>query len=53
MATLRNQDERLMQERKRQAALAKLRREQRKARQEENFDAAALVIGLAQKGDEV
>lgn len=52
MASLRKQDEKLMEERKRQAALAKLRREQRKARHEENFDAAALVIGLAQRADD-
>ncbi|CAH1784103.1 unnamed protein product [Owenia fusiformis] len=38
-------------EKRRQMELARLRREQRKARHEENFDAAALVLGLASDRD--
>lgn len=38
-----------MDERERQAELARLRREQRRAQQEEKFGAAALVFGLAER----
>lgn len=53
MAALRGQGDRLQSEKERQAELARLRREQRKARQEDKFEAAALVMGLAQKADDV
>lgn len=48
---LRDQDDSLQAERARQAELARLKREQRKARQEDHFDAAAIALGLAQKGE--
>ena len=48
LAALRNNDARFAGERQRQAELARLRRDERKARQEEKFDTAALVLGLAQ-----
>ena len=38
-----------MSERQRQAELARLKRERRKAKQEDNFSTAALVLGLAEK----
>lgn len=38
-----------MNERERQAELARLRREQRKAELEEKFGAAAMVLGLAER----
>ena len=50
---LREGDDKLAKERARQAELARLKREQRKARQEEKFDAAAIVLGMAQKGEKV
>ena len=49
MARLRNSDERYMSEKERQAELARLKREQRKARMEDDFTAAALVLGLAER----
>eukprot|EP00057_Strongylocentrotus_purpuratus_P011445 XP_011665919.1 PREDICTED: trichohyalin isoform X2 [Strongylocentrotus purpuratus] len=52
LAALRGQGDRLQSEKERQAELARLRREQRKARQEDKFEAAALVMGLAQKADD-
>lgn len=39
-------------ERERQAALARLRLEQRRVRQEENFDSAALMLGLVEEQGE-
>ena len=49
MARLMGADEKFMSERERQSELARLRREQRRAQQEEKFDAAALVLGLAER----
>ena len=49
LAALKGADSKLQSERERQAALARLRREERKARQEDTFENAALVIGLAAK----
>ena len=46
---LRGQDERFMSERERQAELARLKRERLKAKQEDRFDTAALVLGLAER----
>ena len=48
LEALRNKDGRFASERHRQAELARLRREERKARHEDKFDTAALVLGLAQ-----
>ena len=48
LAALRGADDKLKDERERQAALARLRREERQARQEDNFYQAAMVLGLAQ-----
>lgn len=48
LEALRNRDGRFANERHRQAELARLRREERKARHEDKFDTAALVLGLAQ-----
>lgn len=45
---LQNKEGRFATERHRQAELARLRREERKARHEDKFDTAALVLGLAQ-----
>lgn len=38
-------------ERERQAFLARLRRDQRLAKKEDNFDSAALILGLAEQRD--
>ena len=40
-------------ERQRQLEMLRLRREQRRAKQEDKFDAAALVLGLAQDRENV
>jgi uncharacterized membrane protein YccC len=48
LEALRTKDGRFASERHRQAELARLRREERKARHEDKFDTAALVLGLAQ-----
>lgn len=48
LLALRNKDGHFASERHRQAELARLRREARKARHEDKFDTAALVLGLAQ-----
>jgi hypothetical protein len=48
LQALRDGDGRFASERHRQAELARLRREERKARHEDKFDTAALVLGLAQ-----
>ncbi|XP_077983007.1 uncharacterized protein LOC144437842 isoform X2 [Glandiceps talaboti] len=53
LASLRGQDERLMNERLRQAELMRLKREQRNARQEDNFDTAAMLLRLAEHHDDV
>ncbi|XP_071495122.1 uncharacterized protein [Diadema antillarum] len=52
LAALRGQSDRLQSEKERQAELARLRREQRRARQEDKFEAAALVMGLAQQAED-
>ena len=49
LRALRDQDERFGNERKRQLELAKLRREQRRLKQEDNFDTAAILLGLAKQ----
>ena len=49
MNRLKGVDAKFLSERERQAELARLRREQRKAQQEEKFGAAALVLGLAER----
>lgn len=49
MRRLQGQDEQFMSERQRQAELARLKREKLKAKQEDKFSAAALVLGLAEK----
>lgn len=49
MRRLQGQDERFMSEKQRQAELARLKREKLKAKQEDKFTTAALVLGLAEK----
>lgn len=49
LARLHGTDSQFMNERERQAELARLRREQRKAELEEKFGAAAMVLGLAER----
>lgn len=49
LASLRGQDARLQSERMRQLELAKLRREQKKFKLQDNFDTAAILFGLAKK----
>ena len=49
MAKLKGADARFLSEKERQAELTRLKREQRKAQQEEKFGAAALVLGLAER----
>ncbi|XP_032219683.2 trichohyalin [Nematostella vectensis] len=49
LASLRGQDTRLQSERQRQLELAKLRREQRRLKQEDNFDTAAILFSLAKQ----
>ena len=46
---LREKDARFGSERKRQLELAKLKREQRRLKQEDNFDTAAVLFGLAKQ----
>ncbi|KAJ8301441.1 hypothetical protein KUTeg_020428 [Tegillarca granosa] len=46
---LRNESDRQEQERKRQIEVMKLKKQERKARKEEKFNSAALVIGLAEE----
>ena len=43
------EQDRLAAERRRQAELARLRREKRQAERESKFDEAALVLGLAER----
>ena len=52
LAALHGQSDRLQSEKERQAELARLRREQRRARNEDKFEAAALVMGLAQQAED-
>lgn len=47
LGMLKGTDSRLDNERQRQLALARLRREAKKAQAEEKYDAAALVLGMA------
>jgi len=49
LARLNGSDKRFMSEKDRQAELLRLKREQRRAQQEEKFGAAALVFGLAER----
>ena len=49
MARLRNSENQYLSEKERQAELARLKREQRKAKMEDDFMAAALVLGLAER----
>ncbi|XP_066283910.1 trichohyalin-like isoform X2 [Branchiostoma lanceolatum] len=51
LASLKSADAQVDSERKRQAELTRLRLEQRRARQEDNFEAAAIVMGLAQSSE--
>ncbi|XP_070559138.1 trichohyalin-like isoform X2 [Ptychodera flava] len=51
MAALRGQDQRFMTERERQFALAKLRREQLRMKQEDKFDSAAMLFSIAQQNE--
>lgn len=52
MAGLSNAEGQLLSERERQLHLAKLKREQRRVRQEDKFDAALLALTLAQRQNE-
>lgn len=49
MAKLLGANNKFLSERERQALLARLKREQLKARLEEKFGSAALVLGLAER----
>ena len=49
LARLHGADAQFMSEKERQAELARLKREQRRALQEEKFGAAAMVLGLAER----
>ena len=49
MLYLQEEQDRQARERERQAELARLRLEARKAEREANFDGAALVLGLAER----
>eukprot|EP00111_Clytia_hemisphaerica_P002852 TCONS_00008039-protein len=49
LSRLQGSDKRYMNEKDRQAELLRLKREQRRAQQEEKFGAAALVFGLAER----
>lgn len=49
MRSLQGKDEHFMSERQRQAELARLKREKLKAKREDKFITAALVLGLAEK----
>ncbi|XP_022097553.1 trichohyalin-like isoform X2 [Acanthaster planci] len=52
LAGLRDANDCLRSEKERQLELVRLRREQRKARKEEKFDAAALAMGLAKQAQD-
>lgn len=47
LAALRGSNAKFNSERERQAELARLKREQRRARKEDRFESAALVLSLA------
>lgn len=49
LAKLRGAEKVYLSERERQAELARLKRELRKAQKEDDFSAAALVLGLAER----
>lgn len=49
LARLRGAENQYLSERERQAELARLKRELRKAQKEDDFEAAALVLGLAER----
>ncbi|OWF34681.1 hypothetical protein KP79_PYT11450 [Mizuhopecten yessoensis] len=49
---LREGEDKLSQEKERQLQLMKLKRDERRARQEDKFDSAALVIGMAKEREE-
>ena len=49
LARLNGSDKQFMTEKERQAELLRLRRQQKRAQQEEKFGAAALVFGLAER----
>ena len=49
ISKLLDSDNQFLSERERQALLARLKRERLKAKLEENFDSAALVLGLAER----
>ena len=51
MRRLQNAGDDLERERERQANLARLRRDERLARDEDKFGSAALILGLAEKQD--
>ena len=51
MSRLHGADSQFLNERQRQAELARLKREQRRAEQEEKFGTAALVMGLAERNN--
>ena len=52
MAGLSNAEGQLLSEKERQLHLARLKREQRRVRQEDKFDAALLALTLAQSQNE-
>ena len=52
MRKLQGDEERFLSEKQRQAELARLKREQLKAKQEGDFFTAALVLGLAERNRE-
>ena len=52
LASMRDANDRLMSEKERQRELARLRRDQRKARREHKFDAAALAMGLTKQAQD-
>ena len=49
ISKLLDADNQFLSERERQSLLARLKRERLKAKLEENFDSAALVLGLAER----
>ena len=51
LKSMQEGDKRLSSERQRQLELMRLKREQRYAKREDNFQAAALMIGLAHEHD--
>lgn len=49
---LQDSDSKYAQEQHRQMELVRLKREQRKVHQEEKFESAALILGLARESEE-